>query len=135
MRTIFFGRREGQSGPLGWSPETRGVAVVLAVLAGAGLACGGIEALGFPLHFADWSDAKLVAVDGLVGPARMWLLGGALTLLVVWTDLALPRGRRADRAVSAIADWVLFAAAMLTVAGVWRLALEGLRTLDSHPGL
>lgn len=134
MRTIFFGGREEESGLLGWSPETRGVATVLAVLAATGLAHGGMEALGLLSHSVGWPGSERV-VDGLVGPVRMWLLGGALALLVVWADLARPRGRRTDRAFVAVADWVLFAAAMLTFAGAWRLVLEGARTLGSHPGL
>lgn len=83
MMTIFFGGREEESGPLGWSPETRGVATVLAVLAVTGLAHRGMEALGLLSHSVGWPGSERMVVDGLVGPVRMWLLGGALALLVV----------------------------------------------------
>lgn len=135
VRAIFPGGREATGGWFGWNAEARGFAIVLAVVAVVGLACGGIEALGVPLRFVRWPGPEQVVVNGVVGAVRMGLLGGALALLVVWAGVARPRGRRADRAASAAAGWVLLVAAVLTFAGVWRLLVEAGKTFGSVPGL
>src|SRR5215218_5465294 len=98
MRMLRTRGRSTRGEPLGASDATRGVAVILAVIATAGLALGGIELLGFPV-MAPGPTGELVWLEEAVGPLRMALLVCALVLLGLWEDLVRPRGLRIERSV------------------------------------
>jgi hypothetical protein len=73
MRMMRPGERATGGEPLGTSEATRGVAVMLAVIATAGLMLGGMELLGFSL-MVPAAARELVWLEETVGPLRMALL-------------------------------------------------------------
>jgi hypothetical protein len=117
---------------LGASGATRGVAVILAVIATAGLVLGEMELLGFPLMVTG-ASGELVWLKEAVGPLRMALLACALVFLGLWADLVRPRGLLIERIVRQAADWVLVSATVLTMAGVGRIVYEGAKLMYASP--
>jgi hypothetical protein len=129
MRMLLTRVRSTRGEPLGASYAARGVAVMLAVIATAGLVLGGMELLGFPLMVLG-AGGRMVWLEGAVGPLRMALLVCALVLLGLWGDLVRPRGLLGVRRA---ADWVLLSATVLTIAGVGRLVYEGAKLMYASP--
>jgi hypothetical protein len=119
---------------MGGSQAARGIAVFVAVLCGGGLGCGGVELLGWPM-LGLGTGGELAVFEGLVGPVRMGLLATAALLLAIWADVSRPRGRSSERAMMVIADWILFAAAALTMGGVSKLFWESGTVLRWQPWL
>src|SRR5215211_2898464 len=132
MRMLRTRGRSTRGEPLGASEATRGVAVILVVIATAGLVLGGMELLGFPL-MALGASRELVWLEGAVGLLRMALLACALVLLGLWADLVRPRGLLIEQGVRQAADWVLLSATVLTMAGVGRVVYEGTTLIYSSP--
>jgi hypothetical protein len=124
--------RSTRGEPLGASDATRGVAVILAVIATSGLVLGGMELLGFPL-MVPAATGELVWLEEAVGPLRMALLACALVFLGLWTDLVRPRGLLIERGMRQAADWVLLSATVLTMVGVGRIVYEGAKLMYASP--
>jgi hypothetical protein len=132
MRMMRPGERATGGEPLGTSEATRGVAVMLAVIATAGLMLGGMELLGFSL-MVPAAARELVWLEETVGPLRMALLVCALVLLGLWPVMVRSRGLLIERGVRRAADWVLLSATVLTMAGVGRFVYEGTTLMYASP--
>jgi hypothetical protein len=128
MRMLRTRERSTRDKPLGASDATWGVAVILAVIATAGLVLGGMELLSFPL-MGPGVTRELVWLEEGVGPLRMAMLACALMFLGLWADLVRPRGLPIEQDVHQIADWVLLSATVLTMAGVGRIVYEGAKLM------
>jgi hypothetical protein len=132
MQKMRPGERATRGEPLGTSEATRGVAVMLAVIATAGLMLGGMELLGFSL-MVPAAARELVWLEETVGPLRMALLVCALVLLGLWPVMVRSRGLLIERGVRRAADWVLLSATVLTMAGGGRLVYEGTTLMYASP--
>ena len=132
MQKMRPGERATRGEPLGTSEATRGVAVMLAVIATAGLMLGGMELLGFSL-MVPAAARELVWLEETVGPLRMALLVCALVLLGHWPVMVRSRGLLIERGVRRAADWVLLSATVLTMVGVGPIIYEGTKLMYASP--
>lgn len=110
------------------------LAVGLAIVAALSLVLGVLDALGVPLVLLE-AGREPVRLEEATGPVWTALSASALVLLALWADLVRPRGLLFEQQVLRVADWVLLAAAVLTMAGAGRLAFEGAKVFYSSPWL
>lgn len=107
-------------------------AVGLAIVASLSLVLGVLDAFAVPPVLLE-AGKEPVRLEEAIGPVSTTLSAAALVLLALWADLVKPRGLLFERRVLKVADWVLLAAAVLTVAGAGRLAVEAVIVFYSNP--